>query len=362
MASLKNTGVYNSEYIISGLPYINSGRLSTSQSFSFQNNNGVDYETQWVTVTNTGTSGSVFVAFEPSGFRTNNCLILSASDTITQHISVNKIYLSGVAEQPFILEAGLTTVNDNQTFFEPTDISNLYAWWRSDTNLTSSTTITWTDRTSNRLILRSAIASETPTISSSNPRMGNKPSLNFDGSNDYLSCSNQSSSAFNFMHDGTGGTMFCTFLPLRTTANTVMSNLLTTTVSGGFNIRAETGLVSTLVYRPGTLIVNTPVPAAYTTPINLPINYCVSFASSSLPQFNTHLYNGRVTSGSATGVPDTSGVAPGTKLMIGARGPDGAATNGRMELTEIIFYNKELSESEKQNVITYLNKRYNTPY
>lgn len=110
----KRDSRFTSEFIVSGVPWVTSSLASAVKYHPFADANGQNLMSQWITVKNTGTSGSLSVAFTSTGFSTNNYFTIAAGQSFERELMVYQLYVSSSAQQPYSVIAGLTAINSSQ--------------------------------------------------------------------------------------------------------------------------------------------------------------------------------------------------------------------------------------------------------
>lgn len=118
MALQPQQGPSVSEYLVSAIPWVTSSVASGIVRIDFKDDRlpvGVgekNYISKWVMVNNTS-SGSLKIAFTQNGFSTFNSFTLGTGLTFSADLRLSNIFISGSAEQPFELVAGLTGILSN---------------------------------------------------------------------------------------------------------------------------------------------------------------------------------------------------------------------------------------------------------
>ena len=110
----KRDNRFTTEFIVAGVPWVTSSLASAVKYHPFQDASGNNLFSQWVQVRNTGLSGSLTVAFTSTGFSTNNFFTLTAGQSFEKPLMVYQVYVSGSANQPYSVIAGLTSINSTQ--------------------------------------------------------------------------------------------------------------------------------------------------------------------------------------------------------------------------------------------------------
>jgi hypothetical protein len=116
----------------------------------------------------------------------------------------------------------------------PGDIDSVVHWYRADLGITlnGSTVSAWADQAGTADGAQSTAANQ-PTYSTSDSNFSNRPSIDCDGSNDYMTFGTNAD--FNHLHNGTGGTLFMVIRTPASFANAgVIGNNNTTGGERGF--------------------------------------------------------------------------------------------------------------------------------
>lgn len=104
------------EFLNSPFPQVTSSLASAIKTHNF------DKVTSFITVKNTGVSGSLSVAFTSTGFASNNYFPVSAGETLSLPFSLKSLFVSGAAQQPYSIIVGVTQVTSS--FIEDVSLAN----------------------------------------------------------------------------------------------------------------------------------------------------------------------------------------------------------------------------------------------
>lgn len=110
----KRDSRFTTEFIVAGVPWVTSSLASGIKYHPFLDGSGNNKFAQWCQIKNTGLSGSLAVAFTSTGFSTNNYFTLSAGQSYDKPLMIGWVYVSGSAQQPYSIVAGLTDINTSQ--------------------------------------------------------------------------------------------------------------------------------------------------------------------------------------------------------------------------------------------------------
>lgn len=236
----------------------------------------------------------------------------------------------------------VSVTTSNQT--TPPDISNLVLWLRADVGVIkdgSNKVTQWQDQSPSNAHVTQAVASEQPTYDPI--ALSGLPAIRFDGSNDRLLGPS--------VITGTGGRTFFVVLKRLSTPNTynvpfdlsrsvtgkgtnfAVTSELAVRISGNrvFNEGSQNGLVSLLEVRSAT--------GANVTTVQGWVNGTPATEKShSAAAINTN----------------STGIYVGQAAFT-------SASNCHCEIAEIVAYHRELSESERLEIESYLMTKYSIP-
>jgi hypothetical protein len=350
---------YTAEQIISGIPYVINSTAYTSQSHYFMDGDGIERDSQWVSVTNTGLTGTLGVSFTPTGFSTGQYFTLRGQETFHEPLLISKIYISGASGQPYNLTVGLTDIKDaSQVIPGPDTIPNCYAWWKasSGTTLNSSNGVTqWVDSL-NGHVLYSSAAGLQPTYLTASANFNNKPTLSFDGVNDQM-LSDEAAANWAFLNGPSGSTMA---IVCRTTASVLQQtpistgycDILTNGRALGINFPNTSSIQNRLSNSGSISYANTTTFSA--SLINRTIYAISSIQSgSAAARASTSPY----ATSAVSGTPMTN-ITPISTFKVSY--PWWAYFGG--EIAEIVIFSKTLNDEEMNRLKFYFNKTYGTPY
>lgn len=91
-----------SEFTVSATPWVTSSLASATKQHDFYN------LTSFVTIQNTGLSGTLYYAFTSAGLTTSNYWTLAAGVSTQLPLAIKTIFVSGTNAQPYQILAGLT--------------------------------------------------------------------------------------------------------------------------------------------------------------------------------------------------------------------------------------------------------------
>jgi hypothetical protein len=223
--------------------------------------------------------------------------------------------------------------------FLPNSLSGLVFWVRADLGVTSSTTFTWADQSGTADPNKNCTATGTarPTLNASNSSYNNKPTIDYNGTTNYLQSGVWSVAlAQPFTEFVVGHT------PNAATAILAAANLTGTECD-------SRSLANTPSIYAGTVVNST---GGWTTPSVLGAVY--NGASSNV-YLNSHVST--VSGGTNAGTNGRTGMILGDyALALQANNNWGHGGGG--SFAEIITYNRILSGSEITQVMTYIGTRY----
>lgn len=339
------------EYTISGIPWVVSSTASAVKGHYFTDQSGIELDSQWVSVTNTGLSGSLSVAFVSGGFATSNCFALAPSESFYRRVNASKIYVSGNDAQPYQVMAGLTRMENKASTnsrFTPEKLSGLYGWWDASTGITISSSVfvsRWTDRTNGHVLVSSGALM--PAYSSSNVLMGNRETLYFNGANKLIS--NESSASWGFLHNTSGSTVaFC--------ASVLDAGLRTIYSTTATSADQTPGIACTISGTQNRISIRTGASTQTININNLPLIQnvdwgCVGVRSGSLA---TKLSQNEYASTAITAV--QTGSVPTQTLHVGSGGQSTWFMFGY--ISELVVYNRTLTATEMGQLGQYFVKKY----
>jgi hypothetical protein len=241
---------------------------------------------------------------------------------------------------------------NSQVQFNPsTNISNCYAWWKSDSGVTlsgSSTTVSqWTDSIGGRtLVSSSAATAPTFQIDSQN----NRAAIVFDGTNDSLT-NLDSKDTWNFLHQ-TGSIVAC-FKSVSSQSLQVVWSTSGFTGTTGMNF-AVSWTTSTAYYFTLAVSASSPQIRQYEQTTYPGLNnicwYAQAINTTTLATKGSNKTYGTNSHGLST----LSGTATYNFALANIAG--GSCFKG--SIYEVILFNKVLSETEMAQIGMYFNQKY----
>lgn len=348
------------ESTISGIPYVVSSNASSLKGHYFTSFDGIERNTNFLSITNTGTSGSLFVSFVSGGFSTGKYFTLSAQETFSKKLSLSKVFISGVAAQPYEIVAGLTNMENKDSAasrFVPSDISDCFAWWKADSGITlSGTTVAvWTDEVNGRVLQNSVKASQ-PTYVSSTVTFNNRPTLAFDGTDDQL-VSDLSKGTWSFLHDMTGSTIA---VVCRTNVISLLQSICGTSAAG----TSLTGRCVVLNYNTTSMMQNRlsisgsatydTLASAFPYVVQNNTIYCISALDTGSTLRMRRLNSSTAYSTVTISSPYLDSREPEFTFRVGYAGFP--FLNGN--IAEVVIYNKTLTQDEMTKLSEYFVKKY----
>lgn len=226
--------------------------------------------------------------------------------------------------------------------------TGIRANWRSDSGVTLGAGVaSWTDRYAGRVLLQ-ATGTKQPAFNLF--QINARPTLTFDGTSDEL-VSNEAASAWRFLSDGTGCTVFCVLIPRTDPYGTYLATNSESGSTPGIWLRCQGGAHRCEVYNTTSILSLN----SATTPNDVPVIVDFSYKEVSAPEGVNRTVNTQRTTGNSTGAP-TAG-DPNHTLILGAIRSGGFYS--RVDIAELIVFNRELSAAEKSTVYTsYLQPLY----
>jgi PKD repeat protein len=221
--------------------------------------------------------------------------------------------------------------------FSPSSIADLRLWLRADAGVVQSAGVVsqWNDQSGNGFNLTQATTTNRPTLVSLIPTLNNKPVVRFDGTNDFLSV--------DFGQDFSQPNTY--FI--------VYDNKKLTTISSGIFDGLVDGKRNTFIWNNGIRVLggttSTTVTYTKTQPYSYLLNTIIYSSSSS------KLYeNGNLKSAGTIATDAISGFQIGRRTFFATQYLTG-------DVAEVLFYNRNLSDSEQQQVEKYLMDKYAPP-
>ena len=245
---------------------------------------------------------------------------------------------------------GVQTFESNSDQFElflPNSINNNTLWLSADGNVveTSGQVMAWVDNSSNGIAFAQGVSSSQPTKIASEPLLNNKPTIHFDGTSDFLS-------AGNVLNIGTNG--ITTFMVAKGTGSYYAkfgSGGAPFNIYGVYNIGAQQGCeMAGSAYQSLSTTNST--------------NYHV--ISTALDRTVSYIWLRRnfstVSAAPATGISSSSyNFTTTNPLMMGRYAMTGTPYYLNGDVAEVLFYNTNLSTSDRLKVEKYLNDKYAPP-
>lgn len=196
-----------------------------------------------------------------------------------------------------------------------------------------------------------------PSVLENSALWGNQTALGFDGSNDSLA--NASTSATNFLHDGTGCTVAVAFRQAAATGNgTVLDSCTSTSANTGFNLvhDATNQRLSLFVGKgsSGNPVIS--FSSANNSAPNAERHYVVvRHKTTNTPQFSVRRNGVQLGSGPYTNPPSAGNAT--NELRLGARSATiGIPLNG--SIAELIMCNDYGADADVQQIERYFSARY----
>lgn len=244
--------------------------------------------------------------------------------------------------------------------WSPTSFASTWAWHRGDVGKTIATGVSqWDDQApavGGAYTFTNGAGGAQPSVLENSADWGGQTALGFDG-NDSLS--NASTSATNFLHNGTGATLAMAFRQAAGSGNgTVIDSCTSTTINTGVNVvhDATNQRIIVLVGKgsAGNAVIS------YTGANNSALNatrrfLVVRHKGTNTPNFDIRSNGASVASGSYLNAPSV-GNATG-ELRLGARaGTLGVPLNG--SIAEVVMCTDYLSDADVQQLERYFTARY----
>lgn len=238
------------------------------------------------------------------------------------------------------------------TAFSPSDISNLYAWYKYDNlTLNGAYVSAALDKSGNGRHAVQATAASQPLYYSSGGS-NNKAYWNGVANTRYLL--GGANNDFNFLHNGSDWTVVIVSKPSTNSSRVWFGTTAGSSNDAGFGIFEYTNPGAYFIMGNGTLgVINKAQATGYAS--GSWHSLAMTYTTGSTPNLSYSFDNGSVT-GTANNANSNSASNSGRKLGIGSAGNGGFITDTAFH--EVILYNKKLSAGELAQIQTYLNTEY----
>lgn len=254
----------------------------------------------------------------------------------------------GVGFGPYVPSGGVAP-------FTPASLSP-FAWWRADLGVTlvSGRVESWTDQQNGHLLVQTTAANQ-PVVDAAT--LGGQASLYFDNTTLQNLVSNEASSVWTFLHDGTGCDVF---LVLRVGAPAPADTvpLATATIAGGTSL-GSLMLVENAIYyfeagNGAASVVASPGTGAASAPsaTNLLIESAYKTGQATKDDLD-YIDSVNKDGANNTAVPSTA--APGSSLTLGSLG--GGAQRFFGYLAEVVILKRLATPAERASMQTYVHNR-----
>ena len=228
--------------------------------------------------------------------------------------------------------------------FVPTDLPNLYGWWRADSGITVATGVSvWQDSVNARQLVQ-ATTTKQPAFNAAVASMNNEPGVDFVAANLQCLVSSQVAADWKFLTDGSGATVCCAFQAASSGTSKTIWRV------GNGAPQANLTISDTPRY---TCNVDNCYSLNSFVPITDPAIHVMSVGSARSPQWDNTI-QGVHASGAFSGTPSASN--PTTAMGIG--GLQNGAGVSNCTICELIVYDQSFDDPDLAQLYTYLSNRY----
>lgn len=274
-----------------------------------------------------------------------NSPVLTSLDWTSSTLASGLWYWKVSADDGFqINESNVSTF----TIFEPNSVSGNTLWLSADGSVTefSGQVLAWSDNSGNSIAFAQGVAANQPTLVANEPLLNNKPTIHFDGTSDYFT-------AGNVLNIGTDNLSI--FMIAKGTG-VYLSKFGNGTAP--FNLYS---LLNLSGYGEGTEIAGDAYQEVHTT---LASNYHVFNVSLNRTTSAINLKRNFVNVATAV----SSGISSSTynfstsnPLLMGRYAMTGTPYYLNGDVAEVLYYNTNLSTSDRLKIEQYLNDKYAPP-